>query len=387
LSPQSIVQWFAPPELARPDLRQRARSLWILSWPFFAIIAVLLGIAVLAEPGTAARRATTIVAVGGLIGVLHSISRAGRPVFASWVLVIGLPVIVTQRAWATGGIHAPVSVFYALFIVMAGVLLGMSGGLATAAVCTLGAIALTVGTAFDWLPAHAGAGSAVSAYVFVMLSIGLALLLQAALTARPRRDVLDTDGVHLVVDEMRSSMQVLLTRLEVLRRHLTGDYVEDVEAAIGGVRSLRRTTNCMLDVSRLESGQMPIQRSVTDLWALVHGAVATLGVVQPAREIAVEMHGPSMCICDTELTRRVVENLVSNAVKVTPAGGRVRVVVSASRERVSIWVADEGPPILTEQMSVRFCRLAVEAQGGTMRIERGTPRGNVSVVELSRAGV
>ena len=48
----------------------------------------------------------------------------GRPaVLASWILVIGLSVIVTQRAWITGGIHAPVAVFYVLFIVMAGVLL------------------------------------------------------------------------------------------------------------------------------------------------------------------------------------------------------------------------------------------------------------------------
>jgi len=144
---QSIYQWFAPPELVRPDLRQRARALWILSWPFFAIIAVVLGIGVLVEPYTAARRATTIGAVGALMAVLHAISRAGRPVFASWTLVTGLSVIVTQRAWVTGGIHAPVAVFYVLFIIMGGILLGTRGGLATAALCTLGAIALTVGTA------------------------------------------------------------------------------------------------------------------------------------------------------------------------------------------------------------------------------------------------
>jgi len=83
LTRQSIYQWFAPPELERPDLRERARALWILSWPFFAIIAVVLGIGVLVEPYTAARRATTIGAVGTLMAVLHAISRAGRPVFAS----------------------------------------------------------------------------------------------------------------------------------------------------------------------------------------------------------------------------------------------------------------------------------------------------------------
>src|SRR5215831_11496862 len=131
LTPQSIYQWFAPPDLPRLDLRQRARSLWILSWPFFAAVTVLLGIAVLVEPYTAARRATTIGAVAALMAVLHAISRAGRPVLASWMLVTGLSVIVTQRAWVTGGIHAPVATFYVLFILMAGFLLGPRGGLAT----------------------------------------------------------------------------------------------------------------------------------------------------------------------------------------------------------------------------------------------------------------
>jgi hypothetical protein len=115
-TPQSIRHWFAAPELSRPDLRRRARALWIVSWPFFAVVTVVLGVAVLVEPDTLARRSVTIAAVGALMTLLHTISRAGRPVLASWILVIGLSVIVTQRAWITGGIHAPVAVFYALFM-------------------------------------------------------------------------------------------------------------------------------------------------------------------------------------------------------------------------------------------------------------------------------
>src|SRR5206468_11630862 len=98
MTPHSILQWFAAPEFASIDLRHRARALWIVSWPFFAVVAVLLTIAVLVEPHTLARRATTVAAVGGLMTVLHMTSRAGRPVLASWLLVIGLSVIVTQRA-------------------------------------------------------------------------------------------------------------------------------------------------------------------------------------------------------------------------------------------------------------------------------------------------
>ena len=66
MTPQTVFQWFAPPEFARVDLRQRARALWIVSWPFFAVVTVLLGIAVLVEPPTLVRRATTVVALAAI---------------------------------------------------------------------------------------------------------------------------------------------------------------------------------------------------------------------------------------------------------------------------------------------------------------------------------
>src|SRR5687767_7102650 len=101
------LRWFAPPELPRADLRRRARALWLLSWPLFAVVAIALSVAVLVEPDTLARRATTVGAVGALVIALHVVSRKGQPVLASWIFVLGLCVIVTQRAWITGGIHAP----------------------------------------------------------------------------------------------------------------------------------------------------------------------------------------------------------------------------------------------------------------------------------------
>ena len=407
MTPQSIVQWFAPPEFPRVDLRNRARALWIVSWPFFVVVTVLLGIAAVLEPDTLVRRVTTIGAVGGLITGLHATSRAGRPVLASWILVIGLSVIVTQRAWVTGGIHAPVAVFYVVFIVMAGSLLGIRGAVVTAAVCTLGAIVLTIGAALGWTPLRAGVGSTLGAFVFVLLAIGIALVLDALVTFRPRREGLDADAVHLLVADMRSPMQVLVAHLEVLRNELRGESAQDAEAAFEGVRALRRMTNRLLDVSRLEAGRMPVRRSITDLSGLAHAVVAAVRAVQPTCDIAVETRGDSMCNCDPDLTRRTIENLVSNAMEVTTIGGRVRIVIAGSRDRACIAVTDEGPPVPpnyrtrifepyradrmqraaadeSSGLGLAFCRLAIEAQGGTIRVEDGTPCGNVFVVELPR---
>lgn len=407
MTAQSIVQWFAPPEFARVDLRNRARALWIVSWPFFAVVTVLLGFAVVVEPETLLRRATTVAAVGGLVTALHVMSRAGRPVLASWMLVMGLTLIVTQRAWITGGIHAPVAVFYVVFIVMAGMLLGVRGAAATAVACTVGAVVLTIATALGWLAPRPGAGSPVGGFVFVLLAIGVALVLHALVAFRPQREGLDADAVHLVVGDMRSPMQVLVSHLEVLRHQLRGECAEDAEAALEGAKALRRMTNSLFDVSRLQTGRMPVNRSATDLSGLAHGVVCAVRAVQPTCDLSVETRGDPMCYCDPVLTRRTIENLVCNAMQVTTIDGRVRIVIGGSRESASIAITDDGPTVPpsyrnrifepyrcdrpqrsaadeSSGLGLAFCRLAIEAQGGTIRIEDGAPRGNAFIVELPR---
>ena len=401
-----ILHWFAPPEPARDELRSHARALWLVTWPFFAVVAAVLAAAVLVEPHTLARRATTVTAVGILITTLHAINRRGRPVLASWMLVVGLSVIVTQRAWVTGGIHAPVAVFYALFIVMAAALLGARGGLVTAVVCFLGAIVLTSGESLGLLAPRPGAGPALGAFVFVMLAIGLALVLQALMTFR-RREGRGVDLFPMFVHDMRSPLHVLLAHLEFLRQGTNGETAEHVAGAIGEARTLNRMTNSLLDISRLEAGSMPVRIVGTDLAALASSVVTSIRILQPARNIGVEALGETACDCDPELMRRVLENLVSNAMKHTRVEGRVGVVIAGLADRVRVAVHDEGPGVPPEErarmfepfsahglrsangyessgLGLVFCRLAVEAQGGSIRVEDGHPRGSIFVVELRR---
>lgn len=152
---------------------------------------------------------------------------------------------------------------------------------------------------------------------------------------------------------------------------------------------------------------MPVRRSVTDLSALANSVVTTLRVVQPTRDIAVETRGDSACNCDPDLTRRIIENLVFNALKHTKIEGRVRVVISSSRDRAYLAVHDEGPGVAAEKrarifepygaealrsaagyessgLGLAFCRLAAEAQDGTIRIEPAKPKGSIFIVELPR---
>lgn len=399
--------WFAPPILSLPNLRRRARALWVVSWSFFAVVAVVLGIMVLVEPDTLARRGITVAAVGILVILLHLVSRTGRPILASWMLVIGLSLIVTQRAWITGGIYAPVAVFYALFVVTAGVLIGPRGAVVTAAVCLLGAIVLTIGTSFGLLITRPGVGAALPRLILVILALGMALVVDVLVNRWSHRGGVGADAVQMLVHDMRSPLQVLLAHLDLLRQDVRGESVEDVDAAIGGAATLNRMTSSLLDVGRFEAGRMPVQKSATDLAALANSVVKTIRVLQPARVITVESSGDAVCNCDSELIRRVIDNLVSNAIKHTPIEGRVRVIISGSRESVRIAVQDEGPGVPPENrrtifhpysaeglqtvsgyqssgLGLTFCCLALEAHGGTIRIEDAKPRGSIFVAELPR---
>jgi signal transduction histidine kinase len=322
------------------------------------------------------------------------------------MFVLGLPVIVTQRAWITGGIHAPVAVFYVLFIVMSGVLIGVRGGIVTAAVCVLGAISLTLGTAFHWLAVPAGAGSPLGAFVFVMLAIGVALVIHAPLNLTPRGDALGFDAMRMAVHDMRSPLQILLAHLDLLRQDIRGDaHARDVEEAIGGAMTLRRMTDSLLDVSRLEAGRMTIRPSETDLVTLARSVVESVRVLQPSRLVTIEGPAQVICRCDVELTRRVIDNLVGNAMKHTAVAGRVRVIVSSVDGHARLEVRDEGSGVPLEKrgsifapygaewsqspagcpssgLGLAFCKLAVEAQRGIIRVEDAAPHGSVFIVEL-----
>jgi signal transduction histidine kinase len=403
----SLATWLAPPQLPTNALRRQARGLWLVSWPLLGVVVLSLGLLVLIEPDTLWRRVTTVSAVAALVIILHEISRRGRPELSSWIFVIGLTVIVTQRAWITGGIHAPVAVFYVLFIVIGGALLGMRGAFATAVVAVAGAIVLTAGGSLALLTPRPGAGSQLAGFVFVMLAIGLALVLQTLVSARSRQAQLDPHAVQMIVHDMRSPLHVVLGHLEILRDAFRGAHARDVEGAMSGAATINRMTNNLLDVSRLEAGRLPIRRVLTDVAALAHEVVGTFQILQSSRALTVVTRGETTCDCDRDIIRRVVENLVSNAIKYTPEGGKIVVAVSGDSRRLQIAVKDDGPGISAQRkpkifepfsaegtrtesgydatgLGLAFCQLAVEAHGGTIHVEDAVPRGSIFVADLPR---
>ena len=214
--------------------------------------------------------------------------------------------------------------------------------------------------------------------------------------------------VQMVVHDMRSPLMVLMANLESMQHStaaLHSHVNADLRNAMSAVQSLTGMANDLLDVSRLEAGKMPINRKPCDLVALARRVRDAMASVDRGRMLllAGDVSVPSEC--DSRIVQRVLENLIGNAIKHTPAGGTVRIVVSTRQGAHRVAVEDAGPGVPEEArhrifekfgrvdartttsyhsagLGLTFCKLAVEAHGGRIGVDEGTVRGSVFWFEL-----
>ncbi|MFI5232587.1 MAG: response regulator [Gemmatimonadales bacterium] len=213
------------------------------------------------------------------------------------------------------------------------------------------------------------------------------------------------DLVKMIVHDMRGLLTVVLANLELARPDITGDAAADVDAAVRAAKDVTHMSNTLLDVSRLEEGKMPLHRAPCDLAAVAKESRDSMSALDTSRTIEVVASGTVMASCDEDLILRVINNLVSNAVKHTPSGGRLQIEVSARPGGARVAVRDEGRGVPAEirgrlfekfagvhtkdrkavhsaGLGLAFCKLAVEAHGGTIGVEDAVPKGSVFAFEL-----
>jgi signal transduction histidine kinase len=230
-------------------------------------------------------------------------------------------------------------------------------------------------------------------------------------TDRVRRDL-----VANVSHELRTPISALRAVLENLVDEVEPLSPETLRTMLRQVERLGRLVTQLLDLSRLESGTIPLQRQSFELRPVLEEAAGESRLHAPPEvqvEVAVESAG-LVADGDPERVHQVVANLLENAVRHSPAGGRVRVTARPERgpgargvpeNRVAIEVTDEGPGIPEEEASRVFerfyradparassdggaglglaiARWIVDLHGGDIRAERREPTGCRMVVVL-----
>jgi signal transduction histidine kinase len=220
------------------------------------------------------------------------------------------------------------------------------------------------------------------------------------------------DLVHMVVHDMRSPLMAMMGHLSLVQAACggaLGDSAQDVQAAVTATRALSRMADDLLDVSKLEQGKLPLDRARHDLSSLAVEVRGALRALDPGREIAVVAPAPATALCDAKLMRRVLENLLGNAIKHTPEHAGVLIDVALRGDVVRVAIEDEGPGVPVEArerifekfgtvearksekyhsagLGLAFCKLAVAAHGGSIGVDAREPRGSVFWFELPREG-
>jgi signal transduction histidine kinase len=221
------------------------------------------------------------------------------------------------------------------------------------------------------------------------------------------------DMRHTMVHDLRNPLAGIATSLDVLVDEpelLQSHQLQLLQIARRNSQRMINLVNDILDVSRLESGQMPLALQNLPLLDLIEEALQIQAVLAHDKHITLVNQMPAdlpLVRADESLIRRVLQNLVGNAVKFTPAGGRVTLTaeftaLASARPVVLISVHDTGPGIPPDIQSqlfqkfvtgtqkgrgsglgLAFCKLAVEAHGQQIWVDSHAGHGSVFTFTLA----
>ena len=207
--------------------------------------------------------------------------------------------------------------------------------------------------------------------------------------------------VHLLIHDLRSPLAMMTGYVDLIKvkvaAKLSPTEVGYIDIVGKHTAKLLDMVTTLLDVSRMEAGEMPLNRQVCDLVALARETVDSFGILGGERRLGVESEsGTVMIHADKELLQRVIANLIGNAVKFTPDGGRITVAISRKDAMVRMTVTDTGHGIPPEYharifekfgqvdrqarryssgLGLTFCKLVVETHGGTIGVESEVGKG------------
>ena len=201
--------------------------------------------------------------------------------------------------------------------------------------------------------------------------------------------------ISFLVHDLKNPVNAIDLQAQlVLRDRDAGDRAHRAAAKIRdeGHSQLRMITT-LLDITKADEGQLAPVRERIDLRSLVVDVIETMNVHAIAANVTLfgDSAVPTLD-ADPNLLRRVLENLIENAIRYSHEGGEVRVSAASVDGGVELRVLDGGLGVPVEQrtrvferfesgamtrsnrgLGLAFCKLAVDAHGGRIWIEEGSP--------------
>jgi len=204
----------------------------------------------------------------------------------------------------------------------------------------------------------------------------------------------------LILHDLRNPLGTVYAAIHMLEMVLPKEVLEAnrdlLNLADSSLSRIQRLVDSLLDVARMEASQAELQLTEASLSYLIDEAARQASLSLKRCGISLVSSVPDdlpPVLIDVEKVERVLANLLDNAIKYTPAGGRVSVTAAAQDSQVLVSISDVGPGIPPEDreriferfaqvrgneprrrgfgLGLTFCRLAVEAHGGRIWVEPG----------------
>jgi signal transduction histidine kinase/DNA-binding response OmpR family regulator len=238
-----------------------------------------------------------------------------------------------------------------------------------------------------------------------------ARLLQSERTARADAEIANRakdDFLATVSHELRTPLNAILGWTVVARRQAPPELARALGIIERNARAQTRIIEDVLDVSRIVGGKLRLDMVAADVALAIEGALETVRPEAEARGVTLSADVGSVGIiaADADRVQQVVWNVLSNAIKFTPAGGTVDLAAARLGHRIVIRVIDTGEgidpsflPYIFEPfrqadgsttrrhgglgLGLAIVKQLVQAHGGTIRAESDGPhRGSTFTIEL-----
>jgi heavy metal sensor kinase len=210
--------------------------------------------------------------------------------------------------------------------------------------------------------------------------------------------------------ELRTPLAVLYSHAELAlsRPRSVEEYRDALKRSLHAATRMRALVDGLLTLARADAGKLDLSRKPVDLGRLAEEVVDQYGPQAERAKVQLSAEVPDRPVLvsgDAPLLSRVAENLVANALRHVPPGGRVTVATAAKGERAILTVSDTGSGIRAEDrpriferfyradkarsrasggsgLGLAICKSLVEAHGGTIRFTSNPAVETTFVVEL-----
>lgn len=191
---------------------------------------------------------------------------------------------------------------------------------------------------------------------------------------------LKRDFIAMISHDLRTpltSIQMILSMLEIHSKNsLTADLAESVSQASNNAKRVMTLVNNLLDLDRIESGNIDILPCAETMQEIVDAAIETISAIARQRRIELKnlVDDEIEVFADRERITQVLVNLLGNALKFSPDQSSVTIAARREGDEVTVSVIDRGRGVPEELEKTIFDRFK-QAEPGDQRVQHGTGLG------------